>query len=207
MTSPGATTAELMERSRPRGRRFGVADLMISIFGIALLLTCGTREFASLFSQFSYLCRSIAAYFGFISWGPPQLLTAQMANYGSSVVWHGLQASEWLLLIATPIFLLMRLVRPRPHLFDLWRQPGTMAGLAVAVGSGLVSGWIHHLFIGLNPRTVTPIAVGVTVALAWAGLALSRRWEAEPSWIDRMGRLIGVAAIAVGLISFVKFGV
>jgi hypothetical protein len=30
------------------------------------------------------------------------------------------------------------------------------------------------------------------VATAWLMLALSGRWRSEPSWIDRLGRIIGV---------------
>ena len=92
----------------------------------------------------------------------------------------------------TTVFLLMRVRRPRPPIRALLRQPGTVAGLAVTFGLILVAGWMHFLFFGrLIDGTVTPIAVGGTVALAWTCLALVRRWEAEPSWVDRMGRLLG----------------
>jgi hypothetical protein len=88
------------------------------------------------------------------------------------------------------------------------RQPGTMAGLAVTFGYFWVRGWLHRLFFGrINFECGTAVAVGATVALAWALLALSRRWETEPSWVDRMGRLIGAAAIAAGLLAFTQFGI
>ena len=102
----------------------------------------------------------------------------------------------------------MRVRRPRPPLRALLRQPGTVAGLAVTLGLIWVTGWLHLLFFGrLIDGTVTAIAVGGTVALAWACLALGWRWEAEPSWVDRMGRLLGTMAIAVGIMAYSVFGI
>jgi hypothetical protein len=191
-----------------RSRRFGLSDSMVSIGGIALVLTYGRYEFVSLFWQIVYLCRAIAAYFGFISWGRSPFLMKDMANFWSSVLWHGIQVSELLVLIMTPVFLLMRLRRPRPSFRTLLKQPGAVAGIAVALGLIWVTGWLHYLFFGrINSGTVNAIAVGGTVALAWACLALSRKWEAESSWIDRMGRLLGATAIAVGLLALMKFGI
>jgi hypothetical protein len=66
---------------------------------------------------------------------------------------------------------------------------------------------MHLLFFGrLIDGTVTPIAVGGTVTLAWTFLVLGRKWETEPSWLDRMGRVLGASAIVVGLIAFLAFG-
>src|SRR5262249_52408390 len=159
-----------------------------------------------LIQQLVELCKAIAAYYGFLParpYGPPQFLTRAIANYWSGVVWDGVQAAELLILVLTTVFLLMRVRRPRPPIRALLRQPGTVAGLAVSLGLILVAGWIHLLFFGrLIDGTVTPIAVGGTVALAWTGLAMVRRWEAEPSWVDRMGRLLGATAIVVGVIAF-----
>ena len=193
-------------------RKFGVYDSMILIAGIALLLTYGQHNFSSLFEQFVALCKTIAVYFGFISSNVyqllPQNLMKSMGTYWSTLLWYGVQASEQLILIMTPVFLLMRVRQPRPSIHVLLRQPGTVAGLAMAFGLIWVTGWMHRLFFGrIIDGTVTPVAVGSTVALAWACLALSRRWEAEMSWVDQIGRVLGSAAIAVGVIAFFVFGV
>jgi hypothetical protein len=45
------------------------------------------------------------------------------------------------------------------------------------------------------------------VALAWTCLAAGRKWETEPSWLDRMGRLLGAMAITVGVLAFSVFGI
>jgi hypothetical protein len=33
--------------------------------------------------------------------------------------------------------------------------------------------------------------VAAATPLAWFFLAVTRRWAAEPSWIDRLGRILG----------------
>jgi hypothetical protein len=198
-------TAEMI-----RGRRFGVCDMMALIAGIGLWFAFENNKFKILIQQFVDLCKAIAAYFGFLParpYGPPQFLTKAIATYWSGVVWYGAKEAELLVLVITPVFLLMRVRRPRPPIRALLWQPGTIAGLAVAFGLVFVAGWMHRLFFDrLIYETVIPIAVGGTVALAWTCLALVRRWEAERSWIDRVGRLLGATAIVVGLIAFLEFG-
>jgi hypothetical protein len=210
MTGEGPT-APVPAAVTIRGRRFSVYDSMISIAGIALFLAYDQSNTISLIQQFTALCKTIAAYFGFISakpYGPPQYLMSSMANYWSTVLWYVVQSSEQLILIMTPVFLLMRVRRPRPPVRALLRQPGTIAGLAMTFGLIWVTGWLHRLFFGrIVDGTATAIAVGGTVALAWVCLALCRRWEAEPSWVDRMGRFLGAMAIAVGMLAFSVFGI
>jgi hypothetical protein len=88
------------------------------------------------------------------------------------------------------------------------RQPGTVAGLAVTFGYFWVTGWLHYFFFGrIIDQCATAIAVGGTVAVAWLLLAMSGLWAAERALVDRMGRLIGAAAIAVGLLAFSQFGI
>jgi hypothetical protein len=51
-------------------------------------------------------------------------------------------------------------------------------------------GWlIAELIVEIDmPGVATP---GLAVTIAWVALAVSRRWQPEPSWIDRAGRLMG----------------
>jgi hypothetical protein len=42
--------------------------------------------------------------------------------------------------------------------------------------------------------------VGAAVLGSWAALALGRRWRAEPSWVDRLGRCLGLIWIGLFLI-------
>jgi hypothetical protein len=115
---------------------------------------------------------------------------------------------ERLLLILAPALLLMRLGRPRPSLGALVRQPGAVACLAVVFGFVWITGWLHRLFFGrIDDWIATAIAVGGSVAVAWVGLALTGRWTSEPSWIDRLGRLLGATAIVVAVVSVLVFGI
>jgi hypothetical protein len=183
---------------------------MVFIAGIALLFGFEIDKVQILIAQLVSLAKAIAAYVGFVpatSYGPPQFLTRTIATYWSTVEWYGVQVAELLILNLTMIFLLIRVRRPRPPAGALIRQPGTVAGLAVIFALTFVVGWMHFLYFGrLIDGAVTPIAVGGTVAVAWTCLALFRRWEAEPSWVDRMGRILGAAAILVGAITFLVFG-
>lgn len=188
-------------------RNFGVLDLMVSIAGMALFLAYGRHKAAGLFGQIMGACRMAAAYLGVIKY-PPQFIVKHMAMYGSGVLWYGIQLSQHIVLIMTPVFLLMRLTPPRPTVRALLKQPGTIAALAVAFGLIWVTGWLHRLhFVQYTTGTLSTIAVGGTVAFAWACLALSRKWEAERSWIDRLGRFLGATAITVGLIALLKYGI
>ena len=203
-------TESLTPSSPIRYRQFGVYDLMIVIAGIALLLSFNQRIFLSFVDQCTGLFKTFAAYFGFISsnsFGPPEYLKTSMANFGSGVCGSGLRVSEQLILIITPVFLLIRFRNPRPPIRVLLKQPGTIAGLAAALGLTLVVGWLHRIFFGrLVDGMVNPITVGGMVALAWICLALSKKWEPEASWIDRFGRLMGAAMIAAGTVAFLMFG-
>ncbi len=98
--------------------------------------------------------------------------------------------------------------RPRPPIRALFKQPGFIAGLAIVFGQFWLTGWLHILYFGkLKDATVTGIVVAATVTVSWAVLALSRQWKSEPSWIDRIGRLLGASAIALGALSFVLGGI
>ena len=204
------TTATISVPSTNPRRNFSVYDLMIVIAGLAILLSFSQRPFLILIDQCCGMFMTAAAYFGFISsnaFGSPKDLKQSMANFGSGAIWCGLRVSEQLILVGTPVFLLMRFRNPRPPIRVLLKQPGTIAGLAAALGLTLVAGWLHRFFYSrLVDGMVNPIAVGGTVALAWVCLALSRKWEPESSWIDRFGRIFGVAVIVGGAVAYLMFG-
>ncbi len=114
--------------------------------------------------------------------------------------------------------LLLRFRRPRPGIRRLSRQPGLAACFAAAVplipslvglvGTAIVGGptptvfphgtewdrWIGYAFI------LVPAYTGAAVLGAWSLLLISRRWRAEPSWIDRLGRALGLYWIALILL-------
>ena len=107
-------------------------------------------------------------------------------------------------------FLILRLRRPRPMLRRLARQPGMVACTVATVVLGIklinylsVAG---VLAIDLSSATAwyylseevssdefpfVPSEVGCAVAAAWTIQAIGGRWRPEPSWIDRLGGLLG----------------
>jgi hypothetical protein len=103
----------------------------------------------------------------------------------------------------------LRLQPPRPRLRQLLQQPGTIAcalasvasiaiGLTV-LGSHFTSGrplaasWVGAVD-DLRPDRLTIVSslIGMTVLMAWVVLRAKRQWRPESSWIDRLGRLVGM---------------
>ena len=207
MTSQTGGSAARAVEPRPC-RKFSVGDAMILVAGVAFALAVGwSRLLVSLALQIAGLCQTIVAYNTPFFSTRRGLWWNHIWIFGSTVLWYGFRVSEEMLLCMVPIFLLLRLRRPRPRILALFKQPGTVAGLAAIFGLVWVTGWLHRLFVGkFNYWTMPAVAVGCTVAVAWVFLALSRKWEAEPGWIDGMGWLLGAIAIVNGLLAFAMFG-
>ena len=106
--------------------------------------------------------------------------------------------------------LALRLRQPRPDVRLLTRQPGMVACMAAAIvlairlinfGSVLGVLVIDGTYFGLgvlaldlhdeNWRAI-PSEIGCAVAAAWIVQATGGRWRSEASWIDRMGRILGI---------------
>jgi hypothetical protein len=191
-----------------RKRDFGVSDAMALVAGAALAIWGGSKLVVCLVEQAIELCRTIMHYNTTLYLRRPELWRQDVEMRWSTVLWYAFQVLEALVLSLTLTFLLIRLRPPRPPIRGMLRQPGTVAGLAVSLGYFWVTGWLHRIFFGrIIDQCAIAVAVGGTVAVAWLFLAMSRQWVAEPSWVDRMGRLIGAAAIAAGLLAFTQFGI
>lgn len=115
------------------------------------------------------------------------------------------------LMILAPAVLAMRLRRPRPRWIRLARQPGMVACCAALVPiavslarfarGGAIQGREE-----LNPMSLfgpgfylqyRGYDTGLWVLGAWLALALSGRRRAERSWIDRLGRIVGIGWLVV----------
>jgi hypothetical protein len=205
----GNTETRSDRASEPRLKRgFGVSDAMAVVAGAAVATWGGSKPFAILLEQATLLCRTILSYNTPRYARVPGLWRHQAESHWSTALWYAVQVLEVLVLSLTLSFLLMRLRPPRPPLRDMVRQPGTVAGLAVTFGYFWVTGWLHVLFFGrIIDQCALAVSVGGTVAVSWLFLMVSRLWTAEPSWVDRLGRLIGALAIAVALLAFTQFGI
>jgi hypothetical protein len=122
-----------------------------------------------------------------------------------------------LLLAWSAAIVVSRLRSPRPRRRRLWCQPGFLACLATLFVYGWRSiGFVVFLIpylvaVAGKPAPVdtgalaTELAVlfsyrvsaradaGGAVALAWLVVAAGGRWLPEPTWVDRAGRVLGVA--------------
>ncbi len=112
----------------------------------------------------------------------------------------------------------LRLRRPRPPRRRLAGQPG-LAATVGAGGSLAISGlWIaavraaggEAIFedndVALWQVVAAPGLAGAAVLGSWIALILGRRWRAEASWIDRLGRLLGCYWIALAIAAPVVAG-
>ena len=60
---------------------------------------------------------------------------------------------------------------------------------------------VEMVFLVPGPSAIVP----ATVLLAWLAAGLTRKWQSEPSWIDRAGRLVGVLWLATIPVYFTGF--
>jgi hypothetical protein len=173
-------------------RPFGIADALIVIAAIALGLTVTRSLVPGLTPQM--LWDAFAAI--------PQ---AELTFWG---VMAGAAEAGSLLVIPTYTFttlacLAMRLRAPRPAQHRFVRQPGAMACLAVTCTIALATGpvvAIRMYAASENPGSQDFIVavymvaafLGVGIVSCWTAMALSGRWRPERTWIDRLGRLIGL---------------
>jgi hypothetical protein len=116
--------------------------------------------------------------------------TSRSAGYAAAGEAYGLAFP--FLLVWTISLLVLRLRQPRPEWRGLWRQPG-WCGCFAAVAAWAVGLAVEALLEWPAPTVVIPLAV----VLAWLVLGLTRKWSAEPSWIDRAGRCLALAWIAM----------
>jgi len=105
----------------------------------------------------------------------------------------------------------IRLLGPRPRSRRMMRQPGTMAAFATCatlfflgleyVLVAMVFGLDSAAASGCDPLLMLPFLfplVALAIMVSWMTLLVGRRWRAEPSWVDRLGRAMGVYLLLVG---------
>lgn len=143
---------------------------------------------------------------------------------------HRMYANYWgvflsLLFWSSVALLILRMRKPRASVLRISRQPGFAACVAV-----VVCFLTHNLVYGVNalvtlsrlpdrgtmPRlqnitrnmidgALSTYEVASGIMLLWFYLAVSGRWRAEPSWIDRSGRLVGILWLIALVLNWVEF--
>jgi hypothetical protein len=178
-------------------RRFGLLDGMIAIAATAATIAMIQRT-RSLFFSPGYFLPPASGW-------TPSVVTDKVLHVLGYLATPGMSMGS-LSLFA------MRWRRPRPSLRRLSRQPGFVASCVVVVflvigeveyvtqvslvgvDSYWGMGYVHDLSMVLMDGVRYSLGRnGYVVAAAWLTLALGRRWQPEPSWIDRFGRVLGAA--------------
>ena len=168
-------------------RRFTLFDVIVAVAATGLALTLARTHLLYLWANLRAIpFRGPAGWIG--AWAFLQTRT----DVTLSLLVLALNSLASLLLASTLAFLIMGLRRPRPRLGRLLLQPGMVAveilflGLLAAIGLDLIGDHEH-----LNTAVFVTTSAGIP--LAWTILALRGLWDAEPSWIDRFGRGLGVS--------------
>jgi hypothetical protein len=108
----------------------------------------------------------------------------------------------------------IRLTPPRPSWMRLTRQPGAVAcmvgSVALILEIGTAALFYHFVnttytsyngvwsyVLGLDGMRRVASRVSFAVGAAWFLLVIGGRWRAEPSWIDRVGRAVGIFWVAL----------
>ena len=162
-------------------RRFTNSDGMILIAMVAVWLSLA-----------DFWSRELAV--GMPSFVPAAVLRTRVAGRGMSAL------VPW-----TVAVLVLRLHGPRPRLWVLARQPGTVA-CGVAVVMMVVEGASLPLTLTTMGNLTSPLlvaawywptSVGAGVAASWLILAMRGRCCIGPDWIDQLGTLVGLCWITL----------
>jgi len=108
-------------------------------------------------------------------------------------------------------WIVIRLRKPRIAWRRLFRQPGMSAMSAACLGWAVgklnvllaYTRQFHELppAFTLNYYNAASILLGgFGVIIAWSGSTITGRWKPEPSWIDRLGRALGLVWVILFLV-------
>lgn len=192
-------------------RRFGIGDALILMAATAVGLA-GVRYHADRMEfEWSDLRMEHVDYMPLRAW----VLLSVVARFSMPLL------LSWSFAVA-----LLRLRAPRPERERLWCQPGFLACVAACTPFGwrfatLTCSWLTVRLMAADPGMprgtviihgsfeLSDIAVltaeaqeyvGQAVLLVWLTCWAGRRWSAEPSWTDRIGRVLGGLWIVFSLI-------
>lgn len=203
MATARETTARPMTQRVLPARRFRVLDAMILVAATAVgcALVNGISAISNGESSWQNIYKEVT-----------DLLQGQ-APAGWLFTAMGI-AAEFTVFLVSPIVAMwgvalipIRLTGPRPRWRRLARQPGLTAACAATLAASLIGSYFlskllvpSNQYLGVGwTLVIAQDLIGMAVLAAWMTLILGGRWRAEPSWIDRLGRLIGAFWILLGL--------
>jgi hypothetical protein len=176
--------------SVPNSRRLRVSDSLICIAGLAIgIWVSDVSLIPWAKTSLSIPTEAWRAHPVWLAW-----------HWGGLIVRH----TQPMAAVLTLVLLLLRILKPRPDLRRLTRQPGftasLAASLAICIGGALNYATTEATFIpGHEAQGYTLVALfphgsepGIAVAACWALLVVGRSWRFERTWIDRLGCLLGI---------------
>jgi hypothetical protein len=167
-------------------REFTLFDAVVSVAAVGLALAFARPHLTYLGANlWAIPIRGPAGWAGVWSY----LRTRTDVTY--SIVIFSFNSLYSFLFAWTLAFLVMRLRKPRPSLNRLVKQPGMVACEVLLFGMILTICLAWHEDYQLL-ASVAVVSTALAIPVAWAILALRGRWAAEPSWIDRLGRGLGI---------------
>ena len=191
-----------------RQRRFGLVDAMILIgaIGTGCMLTRWVSQATEGMISLSSLLDSVYSIVRLrldsrVSRGSMGLLVTEMAFKSVALLVPFLGT-------ATGALLPMRLLVRRPGIGYSMSRPGMMSAsasvlalvfLSLLATVVLLARGSDDAFLDLSAVDVivfAPVFVSLAILSSWMTLLVSGRWSIEPSWIDRMGRVLGILWIA-----------
>jgi len=208
----GAASRSTLKPAIPR-RRFHLLDAMILVAATAL--ACGITVWIYRGSGEEISVSVVPEPNTTYPQPPPTVIASNQ-----QIINFILDASFELILLTLPFFAMwtlalipIRLRFPRPRLRRLARQPGMRATCAVGMAFFFLVVQFGILLFVFSPHvnypiwgdvaflmySVVPTIPGLAVLLSWMTLFLFGRWRAEPSWVDRLGRVLGAYWIAVAV--------
>jgi hypothetical protein len=185
-------------------RRFNVGDTLILIAALCLGLSGIRDRVRTLPARASWWIDEYKRFQAEAASLPPMSDEDYVFSVRSLEFYLSDEFQAWLtsgLIALTSAQLLMRLRRPRPEWRRLLRQPGFVACTAAAIGFCIDKGWVPFIrFESLR----FPFMTAMAVLVAWSILFGLRQCLAEKSWIDRLGRVVGVGWIVSGVYSQIE---
>jgi hypothetical protein len=182
-------------------RKFTLFDAVVSVAAVGLALAFARPQLTYLEANlWAVPIRGPTGWAGVWSY----LRTRTDVTY--SIVMFSFTSLYCFLFAWTLAFLVMRLRKPRPSFNCLVKQPGMVACEVLLLGMVLTICLAQHEDYQLL-ASVAVVSTAVAIPVAWAILALRGRWAAEPSWVDRLGRGLGVCwSVSIPLqIAFIHF--
>ncbi|QDV33085.1 hypothetical protein [Tautonia plasticadhaerens] len=179
----------------PARRGLRLVDLLILLAASAFPILLGlTNDSRGLIADASYLLECAGGFeptsrlwwvdLRHRSFGPGRLIESMAAEMALVL--------GTILIPSTFAMVLIRLRPPRPDRRELLCQPGFIATVAAGLGMLLIpAGWAYA------GRFAPAWVVPAMVTLAWLALAIGRGWRPERSWVDRTGRAVGLAWLAM----------